>query len=184
MDLLAREPVHRGELLADRGGQFSDRTEKGVGWGKLEKYEPTSARIARAHGWDSRRIPEQVAGKLKYTRSFVNGMERSHGRPQRALELVRRELDRHGNPRARPPGMVDTQVSRDENERAERDAARASHAARLKNNLRTFTSADGRTTVADAMLMQPSYLVRSHAQSLCHNLIGGRDDAWLSRHAA
>ena len=74
-------------------------------------------------------------------------MERSHGRPRRALELVRRELDRDGNPHARPPGMVNTTMSRDENERAERESMRG-----------PAFNAGGGGTVADAMLMHDNYL--------------------------
>ena len=157
---LGREQIQSSsgyDRSRDRRGQLTDRSDKGQGWGKMEKYEPMSARIARANGWDSRAIPDQVAGKLKYTLSFVNGMERSQGRPQRALDLVRRELDRDGNPHAQPPGMVNTTMSRDENERAEREAARGPAAARLKNNLRTFNPSAG-ATVADAMLMHDNYL--------------------------
>ena len=143
----------------DRQGMLSERSEKGQGWGKMEKYEPMSARIARGQGWDSRTIPDQVAGKLKYTLSFVNGMERSHGRPRRALDLIRRELDRDGNPHAQPPGMVNNLLSRDEQERAERETGTRQKMKGLRNNLKSFhASSDGDGTVADAMLLHDNYL--------------------------
>jgi hypothetical protein len=47
------------------GGVLSERAQ---GWTKVEKYETMSARTARSQGWDSRRIPERVASKLKYLR--------------------------------------------------------------------------------------------------------------------
>ncbi len=159
---LGREQIQASsgyDRSRDRAGMFSERSERGQGWGKMEKFEPISARIARMQGWDSRQIPDQVASKLKYTLSFVNGMERTHGRSQRALELVRRELDENGSPHAQPPGMVNSKVSRDHLERIQREMNQQRTMSQVRQNLKSFhASGDGDGTVADAMLLHDSYL--------------------------
>ena len=73
----------------------------------------------------------------RYTLSFVHGMERTHGRTKRTLELVRRELDSNGNPHAQPPRMVNTSLSRDEVERAEREGMQRRNTALLQQNLKS-----------------------------------------------
>ena len=159
---LGREQIQsrRGyDRSRDKAGMLSERSDKGQGWGKIEKYEPMSARIARSQGWDSRKIPDQVASKLKYTLSFVNGMERTHGRSNRALELVRRELDENGDPHAQPPGMVNSKISRDQQERVQREINQRRNMSRIRQNLKSFhANAEGDGTVADAMLLHDSYL--------------------------
>ncbi len=159
---LGREQIQsrRGyDRSRDKAGMLSERSDKGQGWGKIEKYEPMSARIARSQGWDSRKIPDQVASKLKYTLSFVNGMERTHGRSNRALELVRRELDENGDPHAQPPGMVNSKISRDQQERVQREINQRRNMSRIRQNLKSFhANGEGDGTVADAMLLHDSYL--------------------------
>lgn len=136
-----------------------DSTAGGGGWGKLEQFEPYSARMARQTGWDSRAIPPDVADNLKYTMGFVTSMERSHGRQHRAIELLRREVDRHGNAQAQPPSMVNTDASRDEVERAEREAGAGRQQAQLRTNLRAFHAAgEGDGTVADCIRVHDGYL--------------------------
>ena len=85
-------------------------------------------------------------------------MERTHGRTKRTLELVRRELDSNGNPHAQPPRMVNTSLSRDEVERAEREGMQRRNTALLQQNLKSFHAVGEAGTVADAMLMPDDYL--------------------------
>lgn len=160
---LGREQIQstspRSRSSRDRAGILSERSERRQPWAKVKKHEPMSARMARAQGWDSRAIPDQVASKLKYTLSFVKGMERTHGRPRRALDVVRRELDRNGLPHAQPPGMVNEVMSRDEKERVDREVNQQRSLAHVRKNLKSFhASGDGDGTVADAMLLHDNYL--------------------------